>query len=192
MNYTNSEIKNILSQKLSSQRYLHTLGVCEVAVELAEKFGTDKQKAYLAALLHDCAKYMDTDKQLEYAKKLYVTLNEEDLECPPVIHAPLGAEIARAEYGIDDEEVLNAIKYHTVARENMSKLDKIIYTADMIEPTRNFDGVDELRRIAFEDLDKGFAECLKTSLMFNIMRNKKIHSNSLKSWNSILQKGSNI
>jgi len=192
MNYTNNEIKHILSQKLPSKRYLHVLGVCDTAAKMAHKFGIDEQKAYLAALLHDCVKYMATSELIEYANNLGVKLSGEDIECPQVIHAPLGAQIAKVEYGVEDNEILDAIKYHTVARENMTKLDMIIYVADMIEPTRNFDGVEDLRKIAFENLEKGFIECLKTSLMFNIKADKKIHSNSLKCWNSILKKGSNI
>lgn len=189
MTYTKNEIKGILLNKLSKSRYEHTLGVCETAIALAKQFGEDEDKAYLAALLHDCAKYMSAKEQIEYANNNGIKLSEEELLCPPVIHAPLGAEIARIEYGVEDGDVLDAIRYHTVAKENMSVLEKIIYTADMIEPNRKFDGVEELRNLASMSLDKVFKACLKASLMFNITDNKRVHPNSLKCWNDIIQKG---
>ncbi len=189
MTYTKNEIKQILSKKLSKNRYEHTLGVCETAIALAKRFGEDESKAYLAALLHDCAKYMSTKEQIEYANDHGIKLSEEELLCPPVIHAPIGAEIARIEYGVKDRDVLGAIRYHTVAKEDMSVLEKIIYTADMIEPNREFDGAEELRTLASKSLDETFKACLKASLMFNITDNKRVHPNSLKCWNDILQKG---
>lgn len=189
MTYTKNEIKEILSKKLSKNRYEHTLGVCETAIALAKRFGEDEDKAYLAALLHDCAKYMSAKEHIEYANNFGIKLSEEELLCLPVIHAPIGAEIARIEYGVEDEDVLGAIRYHTVAKEDMSVLQKIIYTADMIEPSRKFDGVEELRSLASKSLDEVFKACLKTSLIFNITADKRVHPNSLQCWNDILQKG---
>ena len=136
--------KNKLKSTLSEKRYKHSLGVCDEAVKLAEKYGADTEKAYTAGILHDCAKGYDTDDQIKLCQKYGVVLDDITLACKPVIHAPLGAKIAKAEYGVNDKDVLDAIMCHTVAKENMSLLDKIIYIADMIEPMRDFDGVEEL------------------------------------------------
>ena len=138
--------KNKLKSTLSEKRYKHSLGVCDEAVKLAEKYGADTEKAYTAGILHDCAKGYDTDEQIELCQKYGVVLDDITLACKPVIHAPLGAKIAKTEYGVNDKDVLDAIMCHTVAKENMSLLDKIIYIADMIEPMRDFDGVTSLEK----------------------------------------------
>ena len=187
--YTDTEIKKILSRKLKKERFNHTLGACETAIKMAKAFGADEEKVYIAALLHDCAKYMSFEEQIEYAKKLDMQISEEEFLCPAVIHAPLGAAIAKVEYGIDDEEILDAIKAHTVAKENMSEIDKIIYSADLIEPSRSFDGVEELREYSETDLDLTFMKCLRTSIMFNLSKDNAVHPDSLKCWNNIVRKG---
>lgn len=177
---------NKLKASLSEKRYNHSLGVRDTAVRLAALFGADEKKAYTAGLYHDCAKGMSIDKQLEKCCEYGVELTKYDILCPPVIHAPLGAEIAKREYGICDEEILNAIRRHTVGGSEMTLLDKIIYTADMIEPNRDFDGVDKLRLIAQTDINKAYFECVKHSLLFNINSNKAVHPNTLVSYNECI------
>ena len=170
--------KNKLKSTLSEKRYKHSLGVCDEAVKLAEKYGADTEKAYTAGILHDCAKGYDTDEQIKLCQKYGV-----------VLHAPLGAKIAKAEYGVNDKDVLDAIMCHTVAKENMSLLDKIIYIADMIEPMRDFVGVEELRKAAYENIDMAFILGLKQSIVFNAQKNKIIHPNTLSAWNYMLMNG---
>lgn len=172
-----------LKNSLDKKRFIHSIGVCETAVKLAKKYGADEEKAYIAGLLHDCAKGMKIPEQLEKCSEYGIELDRESLMCPPVIHAPIGAEIAKREYGIDDEEVLNAIRRHTVGGIGMTLLDKIIYTADMIEPSRDFEGVERLREIAESDMETAFFESVKQSLIFNITENKLIHPNTLYSYN---------
>lgn len=163
--------------------------MCDEAVKLAEKYGADTEKAYTAGILHDCAKCYDTDEQIELCQKYGVVLDDITLACKPVIHAPLGAKIAKAEYGVNDKDVLDAIMCHTVAKENMSLLDKIIYIADMIEPMRDFDGVEELRKAAYENIDRAFILGLKQSIVFNAQKKKIIHPNTLSAWNYMLMNG---
>lgn len=139
--------------------------------------------------MHDCAKGYDTDEQIELCQKYGVVLDDITLACKPVIHAPLGAKIAKTEYGVNDKDVLDAIMCHTVAKENMSLLDKIIYIADMIEPMRDFDGVEELRKAAYENIDRAFILGLKQSIVFNAQKNKIIHPNTLSAWNYMLMNG---
>ena len=181
-----SRKKDKLKKKLSEKRYKHSLGVCDEAVKLARIFGADEEKAYIAGLLHDCAKGYDIDKQIELCVEYGIELDKITLACKAVIHAPLGAAVAKDKYGIDDEEILEAIRCHTVAKENMSLLDKIIYIADMIEPMRDFSGVDKLRKTAYEDIDKAFIMGLKQSIVFNAEKNKIIHPDTISAWNYML------
>ena len=131
------EILPYLEEHLKPSRLEHTMNVTKLAVEMAEKFGADKNKAEIAALLHDMAKY---------EKRPGVDMN--------LAHSKIGAEMSREIFGIEDEEILNAIANHTTGRAGMSTLEKIIFLADAIEPGRNYPGVDEIRRTAETDLDK--------------------------------------
>lgn len=185
---TKQEMRDKLKKALNKKRYEHSLGVCEEAVKMAKRFGADAEKAYYAGLLHDCAKCLEPDEERMLCKKYSVELDEMTKLCHPVAHAPLGAVVAKYEYGIDDCEILNAIRYHTVAWANMTLLDKIIYTADMIEPNRDFDGVDKLRKLAEEDINDVYFECVRQSLMHNIERKTIIHPNTLEAWNAICKK----
>jgi predicted HD superfamily hydrolase involved in NAD metabolism len=172
-----------LKSELSEKRYIHSIGVCDEAVRMAKLFGADEEKAYLAGLLHDCAKYpspiKEENKLIEYKPEI----DPLTLICRPVLHAPLGAAVAEAEYGISDREILNAIRFHTTAREDMSLLEKIIYVADMTEPSRDFEGVATLRELSEIDIDKAFTEALRQSLIFNLKKKTIIHTDTLKAWN---------
>ena len=185
-----------INKRLGLKQYLvpylmssHPGSTMKEAVKLAEKYGADTEKAYTAGILHDCAKGYDTDEQIKLCQKYGVVLDDITLACKPVIHAPLGAKIAKAEYGVNDKDVLDAIMCHTVAKENMSLLDKIIYIADMIEPMRDFVGVEELRKAAYENIDMAFILGLKQSIVFNAQKNKIIHPNTLSAWNYMLMNG---
>ena len=139
------EMKEKVRQSQQGSRFAHTLGVVETAIQLAKQYQVDEKKAEIAALLHDCAKEI----------------------CPGLQHAPKGAELAKTEYGIQDEEILDAIRWHTTGRPGMSKLDKIIYIADYIEPNRNqAPNLDELRRLAMVDLDECLYAILKATLAY--------------------------
>lgn len=183
---TEKEMLARLKKELKPKRYVHSLGVSNTALKLAERFGVDKDKARIAGLLHDCAKCINTDEQIEMCGKFNIPLSAITLECSAVIHAPLGAAVAKAEYGIEDEEILNAIALHTTGGSNMSKLDKIIYIADMIEPSREYKGVEDLRRIAMNDLDKAMLEALQSTLKFNIKKGSLLHPDTIDAWNDLL------
>lgn len=146
-------IRDRLKLELSPERYQHTLMVVHMAVKLNKQYGLDPDKVFYAALLHDSAK---TDN-ITYDYPIPV-----DAKGTPVEHAFNGAFKAR-EYGVNDEEILNAIYYHTTARKDMTPLEKLIYTADMVEESRDFDGAEVLRRLSVENLDIGFKECIKAT-----------------------------
>lgn len=144
-------IKKMLLDSIGEEKYNHTILTAEAAVKLAKTHGCDVKKAELAGLLHDCAKHLDIETQIEMLADVE---NLPELEkVPKVLHGPCGAIVARDVYGINDEEVLDAIKYHVFGRADMSTLEKIIFIADAIEESREFPGVKRLRKIAKKDLD---------------------------------------
>lgn len=183
---TENEMKEKLKAILKPKRYIHSIGVCDTALKLAELFDVDTKKAYIAGLLHDCAKCFDNEKQIELCNEYGIKLSRITLECPAVIHAPLGAAVAKAEYGINDEEILHAIAFHTTGGCNMTRLDKIIYIADMIEPSRDYPGVDALRKEAEKDLDSAMLMALKSTLEFNIKKGSIVHPDTIDAWNDLL------
>ncbi len=178
------EIKEKLKTVLDEKRYNHSISVANEAVRLANRYGYDEDKAYLAGLIHDCAKCIPYNDAI----KSGCELDRETLACPGVVHAPVGSYVAEHEYGITDIEILDAIRYHTVARAKMTLLDKIIYLADIIEPYRDFDGVENLRKLCNENLDLAFCEALRRSVVFNIEKGNIIHPNTLYAWNEMCMK----
>ena len=181
-----TEIKEKLKKELPEKRYIHSLGVADEAKRLAALYGADEDKAYLAGLLHDCAKGIPTDKQIEECDRRGVKLDEWTRMCPPVVHSFLGEHIAREEYGITDGEILMAIRLHTVGGRNMTLLDKIIYLADLTEKNRDFPGVEELRKAS----DKGIDSAIKLSILrqieFNMAKGAVLHPDILSLWNDII------
>ena len=162
----NEKIKKILKERLSDKRYRHTLGCTETAEKLAKMLGADSQKAYTAGLLHDCAKELSLSEQLAYAEKCGYKPDRLTAMSSNLLHAPVSALMAKREFGIDDKEILEAIAYHTTGKENMTLLGKIVFSADMVEPNRDFPGVDELRKNIFSDFDKGLIEIFDCSISF--------------------------
>ena len=156
----NKQIIARLFVELSYKRFIHTIGVANTALDLAAIFGYNSpKKAYKAALLHDCAK--------PYADALS--------------HAGKGAKFASSYYGIKDEEILNAIRYHTIGRVDMSLLEKIIFVADFIEPSRkNFKRLDDIRKAAYEDIDKATYMCMESTREYLRRTGKPIDDESNK------------
>lgn len=149
-----SQLRPVALSYLKHRRIPHVLGTEQEAVRLAERYGGDVEKARVAALLHDCTKKLDMEEQLTLCKQYGIELDELEQQALKLLHAKTGAAIARDVFGVDDE-IYSAIRYHTTGRANMTKLEKIIYLADYIEPSRDFPGVDKLRKVCYEDLDKG-------------------------------------
>lgn len=169
-------IKAKLHYTLTPNRYRHTIGVAKECVQLAKRYGADSDKAYMAGLLHDCAKCMTDEEKLNLCDKYGMVLDDILKKQPDLTHSFLGAEVAKREYGITDEEILNAIAYHTTGRENMTLLEKIVFIADYIEPNREyFDGLDEVRELAYKDIDKAVLTSLENTINYNILKNRIIH-----------------
>lgn len=152
---TKEQMKEKLGTLLTDHRYTHSLGVVETAVKMAEHFGVDSEKTEIAALLHDCAKQIPHPEQLDLCRKYGISLDEVKEKELGLLHAELGAYMAEQEFGVKDPEILDAIRYHTLGREDMSDLEKILYLADIIEPNRkDFEGLSELRDLCFKNLDR--------------------------------------
>lgn len=146
--------KNRLSEELDENRYIHSVNCMVTAASLAEHFGCDIEKAMLAGLLHDCGKNFKGDRAREMARRIGYEPDAIELAEPKLLHGFIGAHLARVEYGIEDEAVLSAIRWHTTGKAGMTLLEKIIYIADYIEPARSFPGVEILRAEAYDDLDR--------------------------------------
>ncbi len=158
-------INRRLHTTLTPKRFKHTQGVAEEAAKMAKRYGADEKKAYIAGLLHDCAKCIPTSEKLPLCKKYGVKLDDVLIKNPDLTHSFLGAKIAEKDYGIKDKDILNAIAYHTTGRADMSLLEKIIYIADYIEPNRKyFDGLDKARKLAYEDIDKTMVAILNNTI----------------------------
>ena len=182
-------LKNELSKRLSSTRYNHVLRVTETAQRLALIHGVSVDKAELAALFHDIAKCMDPT-----SLRLLMVENEVDERLfkfhHELWHAPVGAILAASEFNVKDKEVLNAIKYHTTGRTGMSKLEQIIYVADMTEPGRNFPGVANLRELATDNLEKAMGACIQQSVQFLVARGVAVFPDSIDCYNEhVIKRG---
>ena len=149
-----SRLRPVALSYLKHKRIPHVLGTEQEAIRLAERYGADVEKARVAALLHDCTKKLDMPTQLALCGQYGIALDELEQKALKLLHSKTGAAIARDVFGVDDE-IYSAIWYHTTGHADMTKLEKIIYLADYIEPSRDFPGVDTLRKVCYEDLDKG-------------------------------------
>lgn len=160
---TLEQLRPVALSYLKHKRIPHVLGTEQEAIRLAERYGADVEKARRAALLHDCTKKLEMEEQLALCEQYGIQLDELEQVALKLLHSKTGAAIARDVFGVDDE-LYSAIWYHTTGRAGMTLLEKIIYLADYIEPTRDFPGVDDLRKACYEDLDKGLLLGLEMSI----------------------------
>ena len=144
--WTEDKIHDYLKKNINEARYIHTLGVVETAIKLSKMNNVDEEKAKIAALIHDMAKCMPKDKQFEILKNNGVKMDKYLLNSPQILHGAVGAILAKEIMGIEDIDILNAVKYHTTGKENMTTLEKIIYIADYVEPNRKYEGVDKIEK----------------------------------------------
>ena len=186
------EMCDWLKAYLDEKRYIHTLGVRDSAVMLADRYGADVDKARLAGLLHDCAKSLSKDNMVCKIREAGYALEHEIFQSEALMHGIAGAVIARQVFGIEDPEILSAVECHTTGKRGMSLLDKIIYLADLIEPNRNYPGVDELRDAAVEDLDKAVLMGLKFGIEHVLVTNRYLHPRTIEAWNDMLKAEKNV
>lgn len=184
------EIVNSSKTKLISsigyERYLHSVRVMEEAIKLARVFNGDIDKAAIAGLFHDCGKFEDEYELLKKAYDFDIIQSDIHIDNSALIHGILGSVIARQEFQIEDIDIINAIRYHTTGRPNMTLLEKIIYISDYIEPGRKFPGVDEIRKLAYKDINKALLKAMDRSINYLIDKGLYIHPDTLNARNYLV------
>ncbi len=180
-----------VKERLPEKRYNHVLGVMNTAVALAKVYGVSEEQARIAAILHDVAKYADRDWMRGIIEKenmdpLLLDYHHE------LWHAPVGAYLAAYEFGVADQEILDAIRYHTTGRAAMTDLEKIVYIADMIEPSRKFPGVERLRAMKNDGLDQLMEASIRQSIEFLTSKNQPVYPDSLKCLKHFEQQKGNV
>lgn len=176
----NSEIKEKLKNILPEKRYLHSIGVSETAEKLAKMHNVCPKKAYLAGLLHDCAKMQTDEELLKSCREFKINLTPDDMASMQVLHGFVGAEIAKRDFSVSDTEILDAIRYHTLGRENMSPLEKIIFIADITEPTRkNSEMFNDIRKASKVSLERAALMVYDSTIEYVKKRNLPVHPASL-------------
>ena len=174
MDYT--EILKWLKDNLNEKRYIHTLGTADCAKELAKQFGLNEDKAYLAGLLHDCAKCFPNEELLDIIHK-HLDVEECEMLNYKTLHAPVSAHIAETVFGITDKEILSAIRWHTLGKLDMSDFEKIVFIADKIEPnTRDKEYSNKIRELLVQKngLNKALLKCYKETIKSLVKRDLKI------------------
>ena len=186
------KIKMNVKKYLDEKRYKHVERVAAAAKELAKIYDVPAEDAVAAAYLHDVAKFFEITKMIDLVRGKYPEVENKMSQTTAILHGFAGAEFIRNNYdlfGIDNEEILDAVKYHTIGSENMSTLSKIIYLADAIEAGRTWDGVEKARELAKKDLDKALIYEIKTKLEYLLSIENIIHPNIILFRNSLIYKG---
>ena len=181
------EIEKYLKSKLMPERYAHVLSVRELALDLAKKYGADLRKVNLAALLHDCAKWMRTSEQYEAAANHEIQLDEVERQNPSLLHALIGVEFAVSHFEVDNPEILNAIRIHTTGSGKMTLIDKILYVADFAEPKRNRAEAHAVRELAYQDLNKAVFEVSRYKIEHLLAKGVLIHPHTIDAYNNALR-----
>lgn len=177
--YDLEEMNRKLSKYIDQNRWYHTQGVRYMSAALAMAHGVDYHRAELAGLLHDCAKCISDAKKIKICDKANIAITDVERNNPFLLHAKVGAYIAKEKYGVDDEGVLDAIRYHTTGKPGMKPLEQIVFIADYIEPRRNKSKhLPEIRREAFRDLDECCYMILKDMLLYLNSRSGQIDQNT--------------
>lgn len=184
----NEEVRNSVLNKLTGYRYTHTLGVEKASRQLAAVYGGDPELAACAACFHDITKRLSKEEQLNLCQKYDIIPCDVEKEEWKMLHGKTAAAIAKVEYGAP-QIVVDAIAYHTTGRSNMTILDKILYLADYIEETRDFDGVETARTLAQKDIDEALLYCFDSSLGDLIERGKLIHADTIAARNDLIAHG---
>jgi predicted HD superfamily hydrolase involved in NAD metabolism len=178
-----TEIRERVRRELSPERFRHTEGVVRTAEQLALRHGADPEKARLAAWIHDVAREWEWARLVDTARRFEV--EPAFFDVPAVLHGPVAAGLAREWFGVDDEDIRNAIRYHTSGRVGMTRLEMVLCLADAIEPGRRYPGVDRLRTVAEEDLERALAESFDATLTYLIAQRAPIFELTVRARNDL-------
>jgi len=176
----------ILRQNLSEKRFNHSIEVMKTAVKLAEQYNADVEAAETAGLLHDCARDIRGGLLYQSCQKYRIKTDFVTKAQPELLHGALGVFIAKEIYEVTDNNILDPIRWHTTGREKMTLLDKIIYISDFIEPGRSFEGVDAVREVVYQDIDRAMLMALDRTIKYVMMREVYIHPDTIKARNGII------
>ncbi|WP_194190950.1 bis(5'-nucleosyl)-tetraphosphatase (symmetrical) YqeK [Clostridium chrysemydis] len=184
MNY--EIIYNYLKENLEDKRFIHTMGVVSTAKKLANLYGVDEKRAEIAALCHDICKNLSNEELLEIFKNNNIELSISEKNTQTLWHSIAAPIVAKEKFNINDEEILGAMRWHTTGKLSMTKLEKIIYIADMIEPSRRFDGVEEIREAVLKDLDSGVLIGVNHTIRYLLDRGNLIDENTIAFRNGLI------
>ena len=188
--YTPEQILERLRGELSEHRFQHTLGVSSMCRRLAEKYGVPPERAYLAGLLHDCAKGMAPMAMRTMIAQSGMETDTQETDQDPLLHAPAGAILAEQEYGVRDKEILRAIRRHTLGDEGMTALELLVYVCDFCEPNRRpFRGLEEVRRLAETDLVQAAIACAEKTGEYVRVKGGRPHPRTLRMLNDLRERG---
>lgn len=181
-----------LKKLLNENRFKHSLGVMETAEKLAFRYNADAEKAKIAGLLHDCAKNLSNEELISLAKKYNIQLDDILLRSPFLLHGPVGGYLIGDYFGVYDEEIKRAVALHTTGDKDMTLLDKIIFLADYIEPGREFEGVENLRKASYIDLDKAVVMAFDATINYVIRRHQLLYLKTVIARNDVLIKTNSV
>ena len=178
---------NLIRLWLSDYRFNHSINVANSAVKLAKKYGADIEKAYIAGLLHDVMKEESYDVQRDFIESDGYKMTELEILSKSVYHQMSGAKYCEAELGICDKDILNAIRYHTTGRRDMTLIEKIIFVADFISAERDYSDVDIMREKADNNLDEAMLYSLKYTINNLTTKSVVIHPDTVECYNWIVE-----
>lgn len=185
---TIKDYEEIISKRMKFARFKHSKNVAKEAVRLAEKYGADVNKAEIAGILHDATKETGTEEQMLLIEKAGIQLSEPERSSPKLWHAISGSAYIQLELGINDKEIIDAIRYHTTGRADMTLLDKVIFIADFISADRDYDGVDKMREAADKDLDEAVLEGMAFTIADLAQRKISIAPDTFAGYNNMVSK----
>lgn len=185
--YNVEEYKKKIRERLSDYRYYHSLCVAQSAKQLAERYGADVQKAEIAGLLHDSMKESAAKEQIAYVRAAHMEMTEFEKEGGKFLHQISGAAFAKVAFGIEDTEILNAIRYHTTGRADMTLMEEIIYLADFISADRDYDDVDVMRAMTEKSKEDGLLYCTRYSISSVVAKGKVLNTLTVEAYNWILK-----
>ncbi len=186
-----NEYKKILQERLNTKRYQHSLCVADEAVRLAQKYGGDSDKAYLAGLLHDITKNSTAEEHLQIFNQFDIMLNDIEKRSEKLWHAISGAAYIEHILGITDRDIITAVRYHTTAREGMSHFEKILYLADFTSADRDYDDIDIMRQKVDSSMEEALNYALSYTINDLVSRSKQLHLDTVKAYNENSLKGEN-
>ena len=186
--WTDEKIITLIRSKLSADRFNHSLNVADSAKELALSYGADADKAYTAGLLHDVMKNASEEEQLGVLSEAGIELMPVERENKKLWHAIAGAAYVKFVMGIDDRDIIRAVRYHTTGRSGMSLLERIVYLADYISADRNYNGVEDMRRLCKSDSDEAILYALMFGIPDLVSKGRVIHPDSIDLYNEVIIK----